>query len=286
VAGELQGAGYEVELDAWHWGAGESIMARINQALEQSQVVALFSAAYFDPERWTTKEWTAAQAAGNKLIPLRIEDATAPPTLRDLIAPALYGLDENEARNVLLSAVAGRTGPPLVPPGFPGVGKAGKGWLLVDALRMLLFDHGVTLVRENRTKSLLLTWLKGLLLTRLKKRCDLAGHEKLIGYLKPGVSINAKNQVAFTDTHLYVLASRDVVKAPYSALEDVSLSTSSKLVRWGGGTDQGFVGGEDLVFTTTVAYKYRKVEFKGEQLMQEALRTFLPAMADLRKRHP
>ncbi|WP_461081900.1 FxSxx-COOH system tetratricopeptide repeat protein [Streptomyces deserti] len=126
VAWQLQDAGYEVELDSWHWEAGENVILRMNQAIEQRRMVALFSAAYFDPQRWTTEEWTAVVAGRERLIPVRIEDAVAPPMLRALKAPALFGLGEQEAREVLLGAVKGPVGPPRVRPGFPGGGGAGR----------------------------------------------------------------------------------------------------------------------------------------------------------------
>src|SRR5215472_17596942 len=61
VAWQLLEAGYTVELDVWDWSAGLNFIAAINNALAQSdRVVALFSAAYFDPSRYTKDEWTSA----------------------------------------------------------------------------------------------------------------------------------------------------------------------------------------------------------------------------------
>ncbi|WP_229816370.1 FxSxx-COOH system tetratricopeptide repeat protein, partial [Streptomyces lucensis] len=125
VAWQLKDAGYEVELDAWHWGAGENFVLNMDRALAAGPMVALFSAAYFDPGRWTGEEWAAKLAGRGKVIPLRIEECVAPPMLRGLIAPALFGQGEEEARKVLLGAVAGPAGPPEVRPGFPG-GGAGR----------------------------------------------------------------------------------------------------------------------------------------------------------------
>ncbi|CAL9531683.1 hypothetical protein SUDANB105_04033 [Streptomyces sp. enrichment culture] len=125
VAWQLQDAGYDVELDAWHWGAGENVVLRMNEAIEQRRMVALFSAAYFDQRRWTTDEWTAVVAGRERLIPVRIDAAVPPPMLRTLRAPSLHGLAEHKAREVLLAAVKGPAGPPPVRPGFPGSGGAG-----------------------------------------------------------------------------------------------------------------------------------------------------------------
>ncbi|HZF88788.1 FxSxx-COOH system tetratricopeptide repeat protein [Streptomyces sp.] len=123
VAWQLQDAGFAVELDAWHWEAGANAVLRMNEAMERGRMVALFSAAYFEPERWTTDEWTAVLAGRDRgrLIPVLVQKATPPLILRSLVAPALFGLREEEARRVLLSAVNGPV-PPAVPPGYPGAG--------------------------------------------------------------------------------------------------------------------------------------------------------------------
>ncbi|MFJ9628959.1 FxSxx-COOH system tetratricopeptide repeat protein [Streptomyces sp. NPDC101175] len=126
VAWQLQDAGYDVELAVWHWGAGDNVIQNMDRALAAGPTVALFSAAYFESERWTTEEWTAKLAAREKLIPVRIEDCAVRPMLGALLAPALFGLGEEKAREVLLAAVAGPAGVPRVPPGFPGQGGPGR----------------------------------------------------------------------------------------------------------------------------------------------------------------
>ncbi|MEU4496046.1 FxSxx-COOH system tetratricopeptide repeat protein [Streptomyces sp. NPDC023998] len=125
VAWQLQDAGYEVELDCWDWGAGENFILKMNAALESGRMLAVFSAAYFDPDRYTTKEWTAVLAAKEQLIPVRIDGTPAPPILRPLLAPLLVGLGEEEARRTLLEAVAGPRRPDGKP-AFPGAGSGGR----------------------------------------------------------------------------------------------------------------------------------------------------------------
>ncbi|MFG2866673.1 FxSxx-COOH system tetratricopeptide repeat protein [Streptomyces sp. NPDC048338] len=119
VAWQLVDAGYEVELDYWDWGAGENFVLKMNAALASGRMLAVFSEAYFDPDRFTTEEWTAVLAAKQRLIPVRIDSAPAPPILRPLLAPSLVGLGEDEARTVLLQAVGGPRRPDGRP-GFPG----------------------------------------------------------------------------------------------------------------------------------------------------------------------
>ncbi|WP_433788168.1 TIR domain-containing protein [Actinomycetospora sp. CA-101289] len=121
---EHAGWGIEVELDCWDWQAGDSFVAKMDTALASCEVmVAVCSAAYYEPERWTREEWTAAlrtakQRAGF-LVPVRIDDASAPPLLGGLIAPALHGLPREAARDALLRAIRPSGRPDQEPP-LPG----------------------------------------------------------------------------------------------------------------------------------------------------------------------
>jgi tetratricopeptide (TPR) repeat protein len=140
VAWQLTGAGYSVVLDVWDWAAGRNFVTAISDALDRcDRLVALFSAAYFERDRYTTEEWSAAllhvlgvdQA---RLVPVRVEEvppAQIPAVLRPLLFKDIFGLGEEQARQVLLEAVAGPRRPlrepPLPPPktpaapGTPGV---------------------------------------------------------------------------------------------------------------------------------------------------------------------
>ena len=128
VAWQLTEAGYTVELDVWDWAAGRNFVTAMSGALGRAdRVVALFSAAYFEPERYTTEEWSAALVhvpgvAAGRLVPVRVEAVPAdkvPPVLRPLIARDVFGVDELAARRALLEAAAGPVRPGRKP-GFPG----------------------------------------------------------------------------------------------------------------------------------------------------------------------
>ena len=128
VAWQLIDAGYSVELDVWDWAAGQNFVTAMSGALERAaRVVALFSAAYFERERYTTEEWSAAVVhapgvAERRLVPVRVEQVHAnkvPAVLRPLIARDVFGVDEQTARRALLEAVAGPRRPGSKP-GFPG----------------------------------------------------------------------------------------------------------------------------------------------------------------------
>ena len=135
VAWQLTDAGYNVELDVWNWAAGQNFITAMSDALDRcDRVVALFSATYFDRDRYTAEEWTTALSyvpgiGDNRLVPLRVEEVPAedvPAMLRPLMYRDLFGVDEEQARQILLEAVAG----PRRPDGEPMLGgRHGKGGL-------------------------------------------------------------------------------------------------------------------------------------------------------------
>jgi hypothetical protein len=121
VAWQLREAGHEVELDRWDWAAGDNFVLRMSSALSRaSLVVAVVSKAYFEADRFTTEEWSAALAARSRLVLLRVEEAMVAEALRPYIFRDLFGVDEHTAREIVLQAASGPTGPPTRPPAFPG----------------------------------------------------------------------------------------------------------------------------------------------------------------------
>ncbi|MBE8477479.1 FxSxx-COOH system tetratricopeptide repeat protein [Streptomyces justiciae] len=121
IAWQLLDAGLEVELDCWDWGAGENFVLKMNAALERGRFLALFSPAYFEPERFTTPEWTAMVARQERITPVRIAQAPTPPILSPLIVTDLFGLDDHAAREALLRAVNGLARPTRAPGRPPGM---------------------------------------------------------------------------------------------------------------------------------------------------------------------
>ncbi|MFF7246117.1 TIR domain-containing protein [Embleya sp. NPDC008237] len=127
VAGQLLLAGLEVELDAWDWATGENLTTKVSRALDGAgHMIALFSPAYFVPERWTTVEWTAMSDAlrgsGRRLIPLVVHELDReeiPSVLRPLLRKTLYGKSEEDAHAELMAAIHGPSRP-ADPPAFPG----------------------------------------------------------------------------------------------------------------------------------------------------------------------
>jgi hypothetical protein len=133
VAWQLTDAGYTVELDVWDWATGQNFMLAMSDALARcDRVVALFSAAYFERDRYTSDEWTTGMlhvpgTGQGRLVPVRVEEvppAHMPPVLRPLVFCDLFGVDAAEARRVLLEAVQGPRRPDGEPV-FPGTGTPG-----------------------------------------------------------------------------------------------------------------------------------------------------------------
>ncbi len=131
VAAQLKDAGHTVELDVWDWAAGQNFITKISETLDRAdRVVALWSAEYFSPSRYTTHEWSAVLADGRegRLVPVRIEDVPAgqvPPILRPMVYRDLFGLPEDQARRALLEAVSSPAGPGQKP-AYPGPGSPAR----------------------------------------------------------------------------------------------------------------------------------------------------------------
>ncbi|MGW5029731.1 FxSxx-COOH system tetratricopeptide repeat protein [Streptomyces nigra] len=123
VGWHLEQAGHQVILDVWDWRTGDNLVQRMDEALKRADaVIALFSTSYFEDERWTTEEWTAAVAHRDRLIPLALEPLNTndlPRVLAAKLRKNLHGLDESAAQTALHEAVNSGSRP-TAPPPFPG----------------------------------------------------------------------------------------------------------------------------------------------------------------------
>jgi tetratricopeptide (TPR) repeat protein len=119
VADQLRQAGCEVEMDI-DWRPGDSFMEGMQKGLDACDaMVALWSPAYF-AKRYTLMEingWLADGKTG--LVPLRIVACDVPALYRPYIYVDLVGLPEDEARHVLLDAVARHRDPVTIRPRRP-----------------------------------------------------------------------------------------------------------------------------------------------------------------------
>ncbi|MGQ0775302.1 MAG: FxSxx-COOH system tetratricopeptide repeat protein [Pseudonocardiales bacterium] len=128
VAWHLREAGRTVELDS-DWPPGENFIEKMRSALDSAKwVMALFSPAYFESERYTTEEWTSALIKGeggkHRLVPVQVKPCRVPSLLSTLRRVELFDLGEAEAKQELIAAVQGLARPDGKP-AFPGTGRAG-----------------------------------------------------------------------------------------------------------------------------------------------------------------
>ncbi|GAA0314184.1 hypothetical protein GCM10010302_61660 [Streptomyces polychromogenes] len=146
-----------------------------------------------------------------------------------------------------------------------------------DALRLVLILRGFTLAEAGARRA-------GRVAATLRRSYRMAERERLIGR----TTNSSTRTVAFTDTHLYVLNAPTAIRIPYSRLGDLSLSVSTGMERVVTVTDQGGSAEDVLTVTTVLTFGHQRLEFTEgwEHPLLSALRSFLPAMAQLRERHP
>ncbi|MEU6669460.1 caspase family protein [Streptomyces sp. NPDC046727] len=147
----------------------------------------------------------------------------------------------------------------------------------VDALRLLLLRAGMTVVPEGASGGWRMRWVRW--------RGGVSRTERLIGYLKSPYA--RTGAVVSTDTHLY-LNSGFRWKIPHSELRGVSWETSSEWVTTTTVTDQAGISEESLDIITRLTLGQHTLEFRegSPGAVQDALLVFLPAIADLHRRHP
>ncbi|MER7466301.1 caspase family protein [Streptomyces sp. NPDC097981] len=146
----------------------------------------------------------------------------------------------------------------------------------VEALRLVLTLQG--LARAPRSGRL--RWgMRG-----LPKRCGMTEGEQLIGYATTSRSHN----VVFTDTHLCVLNSPELLRVPYSRLSGLTAAVSTRTERVVTVTDQGGSSEDVLLVTTAATFGGRTVKLteSGGCLLQKSLTECVPALVGLRERNP
>ncbi|MBV9232365.1 MAG: toll/interleukin-1 receptor domain-containing protein, partial [Chloroflexi bacterium] len=125
IAWQLEEAGYQTIIQAWHFRAGDNFVQRMDEALRQAErVLAVFSPNYFD-SRYATDEWRAAYQRGT-LLPVQIRECRE--QISGLLGAVVYidlvGLEEVQARERLLAEIRRESAKPKSPPRFPSVAPA------------------------------------------------------------------------------------------------------------------------------------------------------------------
>jgi predicted nucleotide-binding protein len=125
IAWQLEKEGYTVFLQSWDIRPGADWVVKIRQAMEgTTRTIAVLSAAYLRSQ-FGESEWRVAfqkDPSGEKglLIPVRVEEVSAPGLLASRVYIDLVGQDEQEARRQLLRGVDERGARPTHEPKFPG----------------------------------------------------------------------------------------------------------------------------------------------------------------------
>lgn len=130
IAWELEEAGYTTVLQAWDFVPGSNFVVEMDKAGQQAKrTIAVLSPSYVAAS-FTQPEWGSAFAgdptgAERKLVPVRVADFDPRGLLGQVVYLDIVGLDEEQARERLLSGVSERLKPSIAP-AFPGAAHAGE----------------------------------------------------------------------------------------------------------------------------------------------------------------
>jgi TIR domain len=124
IAWELERAGYSTLLQAWDFRPGHNFALKMQEASARTErTIAVLSPDYLASE-FTAAEWAEAFAAdpsgeNGLLLPIRVRECEPTGMLGQIVYVDLVGLDESEAKNVLLGGVQRGRAKPGSKPRFP-----------------------------------------------------------------------------------------------------------------------------------------------------------------------
>jgi hypothetical protein len=123
IAWELEEAGFSTRLQHWDFLPGGSFPAEMHEALRASdRTLPVLSPAYLE-SYYAAKEWQAVFAEGQggdrRLVPVRVKECEPEGLLRSIIWIDLVGVDEQDARSLLLGPLLNERLKPPVRPAFP-----------------------------------------------------------------------------------------------------------------------------------------------------------------------
>jgi cell division protein FtsB len=124
IAWQLEEAGYKIFLQSWDFKPGSNFVLEMENAITQSdRIIAVISKNYIESIS-TMSEWQSSFAqdpTGRKriLLPIRVEDCELKGILKAIVYVDFVGLDQDEARDRLLSAIKTDRAKPDSRPSFP-----------------------------------------------------------------------------------------------------------------------------------------------------------------------
>lgn len=129
IAWTLEEAGLSVIIQAWDFRPGGNFVLDMQRAASGTEkTIVVLSPAYLEAQ-YTQPEWAAALAQDpdgkqRKLIPVRVAECQPTAMLSPIIYVDLLGLQQDDARAVLLGAFSERAKPSSMP-AFPGAQSSG-----------------------------------------------------------------------------------------------------------------------------------------------------------------
>ena len=124
IAWQLEEAGYTTVLQAWDFQPGSNFVLEMQKATTAAQrTIAVLSPDYLS-SRFTQPEWAAAFArdpTGEKriLLPVRVRECNPEGLLGPIVYTDLVGLEENAARDRLISGLCETRAKPTTEPSYP-----------------------------------------------------------------------------------------------------------------------------------------------------------------------
>ncbi len=124
IAWYLEDATYTTVLQEWDFRPGCNFVLEMQKAsIECKRTIAVLSSEYLRAQ-FTQPEWAAAfaidpQGWGRKLVPIKVQPCSTDGLLAQISYIDLVGLDENQARDRLLTGVHPERAKPLTPPVYP-----------------------------------------------------------------------------------------------------------------------------------------------------------------------
>lgn len=123
IAWQLEDSGHSTIIQDWEFVPGTNFVLRMDEAAALSdKIIAVLSPDYLDA-MYTQPEWAAAFAKEqeSKLIPVRVKECMPEGLLKQIIYIDLVGLDENSAKEKILSKIQAERLRPQEATAFPEV---------------------------------------------------------------------------------------------------------------------------------------------------------------------
>ncbi|NML16924.1 toll/interleukin-1 receptor domain-containing protein [Azohydromonas caseinilytica] len=105
VGQEIEKKNAQVILQHWDFAAGANFVAKMHEALQTCDKLAIILSRNYLSARFTNEEWQAAFALRHRIIPFRIDNCEPPGLLAPIAYVDLFGQTEEEARRRIADAL-------------------------------------------------------------------------------------------------------------------------------------------------------------------------------------